>query len=321
MKVTVLMPVYNTEAYVAAAIRSILAQSYTDFEFLIIDHSSTDNSAAVIEQFTDPRIRIESFGRSTLGEVLNYGLKLAGSELIIRMDADDISHPDRIKTILATKSIRPDATVISSRAAYFSDKHILYLLNLPEHDSAIKKMLPLHSPVNHGGALFEKSVILNAGGFRDGSFEDYELWLRLAHRITFYNIPEYLYYIRVNADSISRGSVKEKLNEVYQIQAPYFITFSEAFPGFSNDEEMKIRGWREYFYGDKSSISRYWENCPLDMRMQIALLLAKLPEDLFIKFKENRFRLRWSYISRYFIEENRLLRKSFRQYVEQYSSE
>ena len=95
---TVLMPVYNTEKYLKEAVDSILQQSFPDFEFLIIDDSSTDSSAEIIAAYRDPRIRVLKNEKNMgMSATLNKGIEMCRTELIARMDADDISYPERLE--------------------------------------------------------------------------------------------------------------------------------------------------------------------------------------------------------------------------------
>src|SRR5690242_19294735 len=93
--VTVLMPVYNAEKYLAEAIDSILQQTLTNFEFIIIDDGSSDRSISIIQSYNDPRIRfIRNEQNMGISKTLNRGIEMAAAELIARMDADDISYPE-----------------------------------------------------------------------------------------------------------------------------------------------------------------------------------------------------------------------------------
>jgi glycosyltransferase involved in cell wall biosynthesis len=97
-KLTVLMPVYNAASYLHEAIDSILQQTFRDFEFLIIDDGSTDQSIAIVQSYKDPRIRfVRNETNAGIAATLNRGIELASCELIARMDADDISYPDRLQ--------------------------------------------------------------------------------------------------------------------------------------------------------------------------------------------------------------------------------
>ena len=97
-RLSVLMPVYNAEKFLAEAIDSILQQSFSDFEFIIIDDCSTDSSVAIIESYKDVRIRLyRNDSNSGISYSLNRGIELATTELIARMDADDVSYPQRMQ--------------------------------------------------------------------------------------------------------------------------------------------------------------------------------------------------------------------------------
>src|SRR5690242_9663076 len=96
--VTVLLPVYNGEAYLRSTVDSLLAQTFERFELLIVDDGSTDGTAAIARAFDDPRVRVERFETNRgLSAALNHGLQLAAAPLIARQDADDISRPDRLE--------------------------------------------------------------------------------------------------------------------------------------------------------------------------------------------------------------------------------
>src|SRR3990172_2066353 len=110
---TVLMPVYNGEPYLASAVESILGQSFADFEFLIIDDGSTDRSCEIVRGYADPRIRLlrNSSNRGVIA-TLNRGLEEAHGEYLARMDADDISLPDRLAQPGAVLDAHPEVGVL-----------------------------------------------------------------------------------------------------------------------------------------------------------------------------------------------------------------
>ena len=115
-KVTVLMPMRNVRAYVGDAVRSILEQTFKDFELLVMDDGSTDGSGDLARSFDDPRIRVIS-GVSSRGvaAVLNRGLDLAQGEYIVRMDADDVSRPCRVAHQLTFMEAHPSVGICGSR--------------------------------------------------------------------------------------------------------------------------------------------------------------------------------------------------------------
>jgi glycosyltransferase involved in cell wall biosynthesis len=188
-EVTVLMPVYNAERYVADAVESILAQTHRDFELLVIDDGSTDASAEVVRRFRDGRVRLErNDANRGLTATLNHGLRLARAELIARQDADDISLPDRLERQVRLLRSNEDVALAGARGWVMDDHghRGAPLDRALEHDT-IRWELLFDNGFIHTSVLFRKSAVLDLGGF-DESFaycQDYELWSRLArsHRV------------------------------------------------------------------------------------------------------------------------------------------
>jgi glycosyltransferase involved in cell wall biosynthesis len=307
------MTTYNNAEYLPSSIKSILNQNYKNFKFIIIDDGSTDNTKEVIDSFKDERIKYHKIENSGLGEALNYGLKLCDTELVARMDSDDISMPDRIEKqynfILNNKGY----DIVSSWYAAFDKKKLLYTIKTPRDDEEIKKRFALHSEVIHAGMLYKKDKILSAGGYKKTVFEDYELWLRIKDGVTFYNIQEVLLMVRYRKDSFSRKNIEEKNKIVYCIQAPYYDgKLNENFR-LSSLEENMYRGWREFFYGTERKAATYWNKMGAQVfskpRILLAMVVLSFPKKFILWFKENRIKFRLSYFLNYFSEENREIRK------------
>ncbi|MBS1492642.1 MAG: glycosyltransferase [Bacteroidetes bacterium] len=313
-KVSVLMTTYNNAEYLSSSIKSILSQSFKDFNFIIVDDGSTDNTKEVIGRFKDERIKYCKIQNSGLGAALNYGLKLCDTELVVRMDADDISVTDRIEKqynfILKNKGV----DILSCWYAAFENKKLLYTIKTPQNDADIKKRFALHSEVIHAGMMYKKDKIISSGGYKPIVFEDYELWLRIKDKVTFYNMQEVLLLVRYRKNSFSRENMKEKNKLVYSIQTPYYENdFGKIFKLDSIDEENEYRGWREYFYGDEKKAGGYWNKMKMENIIKPRILIAKiillLPLKFILWFKENRIRFRLSYFLEYFSESNIKLRK------------
>ena len=123
-RVTVLMPVYNAQRFLREAINSILGQSFKPFEFLIIDDGSSDRSVEIVESFGDPRIRFVKNPRNMgITATLNKGIALASCELIARMDADDVCHPQRLQKQFAYMKRNPRTGLLSTWASVVSEDH------------------------------------------------------------------------------------------------------------------------------------------------------------------------------------------------------
>ena len=127
--ITVLMPVYNAERFLSEAIDSILHQTLTNFEFLIIDDGSTDNSLKIINSYRDQRIILVRNGTNLgITASLNKGIELAKGHLIARMDADDISYPDRLQKQYDYLNQHPDCAMVSTLARVITeDKQTVYI--------------------------------------------------------------------------------------------------------------------------------------------------------------------------------------------------
>lgn len=318
--ITVLMPVYNGAKFIGRAINSILNQSYKEFEFLIVDDGSTDNTKAIIHSFNDPRINYHYIPNSGLGRALNYGLSIAKYDWIARMDSDDISHPQRLEKQITTAN-RNDFDVISCQYAVFVKGRIHYHIHSSEHHSEIKKRLAIHNEIAHPGVLFNRHTILNNGGYSPVVFEDFELWLRLKEKVKFYNLPEVLIFVNSRSDSYSRINAEKRRKEVYDILAPYYNSDLAKEFGIKPEDDTMIRGWREFFYGDKKKARIYWLKTPfykLGFRMPFAYILSFLPENIIIRFQAANLRLKIKYLLSYFSKNNRVLRRTFVELLKSY---
>src|SRR5688572_29034662 len=125
-RITVLMPVYNAASFLREAIESILQQTFRDFEFLIIDDGSTDESIAIVQAYKDPRIRfLQNDANVGIAATLNRGIEMASCELIARMDADDISYPTRLQKQYDYMTLNPMCALLSTacRVVTAAGKH------------------------------------------------------------------------------------------------------------------------------------------------------------------------------------------------------
>ena len=182
--VTVLLPVRDGMPHLPAAVESVLSQSHRDLELLVIDDGSRDGTGAYLDSVADPRMTIVHQGNVGLVESLNRGLARSKHELVARMDADDISHPQRLALQIAAMQANPQAiavaccyTIIDEAGRAVSQQHV------PLSAPYTERQLYFRDAWAHGSVLLRRSVVLEAGGYRDvGPCEDYDLWLRLLER-------------------------------------------------------------------------------------------------------------------------------------------
>lgn len=204
--ITVLMPVYNAEKYIAEAIESILNQTYTDFEFLIINDGSTDNSLKIIESYKDKRIRlINNETNIRLIATLNKGIDLARGKYIARMDADDISLPQRLEKQYTYMESHPEVGLLGSYIRTLGLENNYDVHFKTTHDEIkFKLFFDTHFP--HPAAMIRKSVLIEHDLRFEKAYihaEDYDLWNRMSRYTRLAVIPEILVHKRVHPDQIS----------------------------------------------------------------------------------------------------------------------
>lgn len=211
-KVTVLMSVYNGAQYLQLSVQSILTQTFSDFEFLIIDDGSDDNTWQILNLFNDKRIRLfRNSNNIGLIKSLNKGLIMARGEYIARMDVDDISLPSRLEKETLFLNHNPDVALVGSWVDVIDETGKRQETWYHFKDSFfIKWNLLFKNALAHSSVMFRKNLALEEGGYHHDFVyaEDYDLWSRLSLRWEIANIPEVLVNWRKWGGSIS--SKKQK---------------------------------------------------------------------------------------------------------------
>ena len=207
-RVTVVMPVYNAERFINEAIESILRQTFTDFEFVIVDDGSSDRSLEVIRAHVDPRVRLFSNG-SNLGVVqtLNRGIALALGSLIARMDADDIAMPNRLELQVGHFDKHPEVAALSGAMQLVDGGgHVGQTVSVPRDSETIRRCFAHgENPLHHPASMFRRSAFEAVGGYRRAfaHAEDLDLWLRLAERGELANLDEVVLRYRLHSAQVS----------------------------------------------------------------------------------------------------------------------
>lgn len=211
-RISVLMPAYNAEKHISQAIESILNQTFKNFEFIIINDGSTDNTVNIINSYHDNRILlIDNKQNMGLVTVLNQGLKLARGEYIARMDADDISLPDRFMKQIKYMDRHPKVGILGSWFNIFGEKinRVEKKLRLPKLADMIKT-----SPVGHPTVMLRKKFFDKYHLQYDPVYshaEDYELWIRAIKYMKIANLPEVLLNYRWTEGNVSYIHEKEQI--------------------------------------------------------------------------------------------------------------
>ena len=208
--VSVLMPIYNTERYVAQAVESILSQTFKDFEFIIIDDGSTDTSLKILKKYAaqDKRIRLISRENRGVVRTRNDLLEQAEGEFAAVMDADDVALPERLA--LQVEFLRANLDVVCVGGAHEvidENGRLLTRLPLPEHDQEIQELaLAGHGSICNPCAMMRRTALLEIGGYDETLLcaEDLDVWLRLGEVGKLANLKPTILKYRLLKSSISQ---------------------------------------------------------------------------------------------------------------------
>lgn len=262
-RVTILMPVFNGEKYLAVAMESILCQTFRDFVLLVIDDGSSDSSLAIAQSFDDPRIRVErNPGNMGLVKTLNRGLDLVQTEFVARMDSDDISLPQRLEKQVAFLDENPDIGMCGTAYELFHDSVRQTIRPPCRHEEIVYGLLDdnvfLHSSVIVRMEVLNRHGLRYSEGYRHA--EDYELWARLARHTHIGNLPEVLVRYRSHPENVSNTNKPEQIATRDRVRLDHLASFglapdpdqkalhidlfSLAFQG-SPDQLAEARRWLE----------------------------------------------------------------------------
>jgi len=237
-KVTVLMPVYNAQNYIEEAIESILGQTFSDFEFLIIDDGSMDRSAEIINSYHDDRIHlVQNDVNLGISKTLNKGIELASAGIIARMDADDISLPERLKIQYDFMRENPGISLVSSGVEKITGagESIGFSVANSAH---IYYRLAFHCyGIFHPTVMYRKDHIIDVGMYPETLSEDYRLWSKLIRKYRIHYMDKILVKYRITDESISHSILYE---------------------GYRSDELIYIRDNLKYFAGPNYDLPDSW---------------------------------------------------------------
>jgi glycosyltransferase involved in cell wall biosynthesis len=236
-KISILMPCYNVEKYVAEAVKSMLNQTYGDFELIVLDDCSTDSTAEIVKNFADERI-VYHCNEQNLGLVgnLNAGLQLAKGELIARMDGDDISLPQRLEIQVNFLTKNPEIALCSCGMELFGNESGIWVRDFSPED--VKITMLFYSPILHASAMWRKSFFADNGLiYRQEAFpaEDYDLWTQAVFYGKLVNLPDVLYRYRIHGIQVTK-TVETREKVTRQVQTNFI---KRALPSL-NEQDIYI---------------------------------------------------------------------------------
>jgi hypothetical protein len=241
--ISVILPVFNGQEYLHSAIGSVLSQTFTDFEMLIVDDGSTDESLVIASAFSDTRVRIlRNEVNLGLSGSLNLGIEASRADFIARHDQDDIAAPQRLARQIEFMSQHSAVGLVGTWARVLSapggtQGEMIREHRHPTADAELRWRLLWNSPFVHSSVMMRRDVLLRAGGYttsQDRSIpEDYDLWVRMSRVCSLANIPEFLQTYRETPTGMSRARRSEIARGVTRISCSLLQL---ALPGASDQE-------------------------------------------------------------------------------------
>ncbi|MEI6205194.1 MAG: glycosyltransferase [Desulfuromonadales bacterium] len=214
-RISILMPVRNEERYLRAALDSLQCQTLTDWELLVVDDGSDDETPRILDfaTYRDSRVHVIRRERGGLVAALNAGLKECQSPLLARMDGDDICHPRRFEIQASYLDAHPDTGLVACNFRHFPRTNLkegmiayeTWQNTLMDHELIMRDRF-IESPFVHPGIMTRRAILEGVNGYEDhGWAEDYDLWLRLAAEgIRFARLPQTLFFWRDHPERATR---------------------------------------------------------------------------------------------------------------------
>lgn len=281
-QISVILPAYDVEKYLGKAVQSILDQTFTDFELIIINDGSVDGTLSVAKSFTDPRIRVIDNGKNVgVSAARNVGIENSNGEFIAVQDGDDYSHPTRLQMQIDFMQANLNIALVGSGGDFInSDGDLIRQVQMPI--SPTYESLKNRNEIISASVMIRKSI-LDDVGFYNPHFkaaEDYELWLRISKKYPIANLPDIHYQILVHSQSATGSdpsglvgwhmlalAVANKLVTDKQVQEYYdngIETFVNEMPAELNREYLTLlaAGYKnaKHYQLAKKAFIRYGKN-------------------------------------------------------------
>jgi glycosyltransferase involved in cell wall biosynthesis len=263
-KLSIVMPVWNGARYLREAIDSILQQTFTDFEFIVIDDGSTDDTVKIIRSYSDTRIRLHCLPHAGIVQALNYGYSKAQALWFARQDADDISHPRRLEQQWTRLQNNPQAILCYTHYTRFAGDSILPQAYTPRTQPLITLLACFKCPISHETYVFSRKVFERVGGYREEErhAEDFGLLGRLLEAGTFVCVNRSLLRVRIHPDSINRQEPLATQNLAHSIAVRHCQRFMNLTSSEANlfiatlQSSPQNRVWKDWLWCLRHGIGR-----------------------------------------------------------------
>ncbi|NVK29210.1 MAG: glycosyltransferase [Flavobacteriia bacterium] len=257
-RVSVLMCAYNAYPYVVEAVQSVLDSSFPDFQFLIVNDGSTDTTSSFLRSMNDPRIEVvELESNCGIARAANIGLEKCTGEYIVRFDADDVMHPDRIQKSIDFLDAHPEVDVVCSKvelteASFQQDGYVHYVewtnSLLTNEDMLASRFRD--SPIVNPSVCFRRSIIEECGAYNVNVPEDYEFWMRLWSKgVKFHKVNETLLTWRDHSNRLTRNHIDYEDGAFFEVKLKYFV-----------EEWRRVSNGRKLFHWGKNKNAARWQS-------------------------------------------------------------
>lgn len=234
-KVSIITITYNRARYIKEAIESVLVQSFGDWELIIIDDASTDNTPAIVQEYAQKDSRIRYFRNETnlkIPRSRNLGLKMAEGKYIAVLDSDDVwAEPDKLRKQVEFLENNPEYALVGGGVIFIDEngREISRRLN-PSDDKEIRRRILFKNPFVHSGVLYLRKAALESGGYDENLnvSEDYDLWLKMGRTWKFANLNDYLVKYRIYSAGQSASSRLEAAGNTKMLVKKY----KNIYPGY-----------------------------------------------------------------------------------------
>lgn len=260
--ISVVMSAYNIEKYIRAAIESILNQTFEKFEFIIMNNGSTDKTLDIIKSFKkkDSRIKVVNNDTTLIAALsLNKGISIASSNIIARMDGDDIALPNRLELQYKLINSSPNIAVVGSNIIIMDkDENEMSIRGYPDTDEKLKRCLFKYSPFAHPVVMFRKNMFEEVGGYDPKylSTEDLDLWFKLGSKYKFASIKKPLLKYRISETSSSHSMLKDLEILVFKVRFNAIVKLGYR-PNISDIIYNLMQFITLWFTSDKYRIKMY----------------------------------------------------------------
>lgn len=300
-KVSVNIPAYNDEKYIAETVQSVINQTYQDWELIIIDDGSKDKTGEIVKSFTDPRIKYFYQENRGIGAARNSAIEKSSGEYIAFLDHDDLWLPSKLEKQIALFENNPDLGLVYCDTIFFNDKGDIYRLYeryKPFRGRVFRELLK-HYFLSCETVIIRKSVLGDVGGFMPQMMmaEEYDLFMRIAYKYPIDYVPEPLAKYRIHEKNYSRGKHRQGLVEERETIERLMSLYPDMQEKYKSelDDKMKdlktqevILLWKE---GKKEDAKKFLAKIGFFNKKIFLLMLAInfFSFDLYKKYSKNPF--------------------------------